>query len=295
MTVGQLRLVAVGDVHRSMLQDVRPIFGGVDVLLGRPQRSLDLERPGVVLPSVSIKNGVRYATLSFTDHLNVDLARRAGRLWSRPLDLEPAMQAVRDARKHADVVVVSVAWGTEHQTKPTPRQRRIAARLATAGADLIVGHLPDVMQPIEVLKSGTRRTVVAYSLGSLASDQVRHYQPEVHGALRGDPRDGAALKVSFAKVKTPKGNGATVIEDIAYEPLWTQETPAATRRLKIVPVVKAADMALVRLDALAQAEAALRSLLETQEEYRALAARRERIVRILGETQELNRQLKGAK
>ncbi len=47
--------------------------------------------------------------------------------------------AVRAARAHADVVVVDLHWGTELIQCPTLRQRTLAAELAEAGADVIVG------------------------------------------------------------------------------------------------------------------------------------------------------------
>lgn len=82
-------------------------------------------------------------------------------------------RAVRAARKQVDVVVVSFHWGVEHQHRPIPRQRHLARIAAKAGADLVLGHHPHVLQGFEVLPCGLlgRKTLVAYSLGNFVFDE----------------------------------------------------------------------------------------------------------------------------
>jgi poly-gamma-glutamate capsule biosynthesis protein CapA/YwtB (metallophosphatase superfamily) len=85
-----------------------------------------------------------------------------------PLDLRAASRAVACAAGQADLVIVSVHWGGEYQAAPSQRQRAVARALAEAGADLIVGHGPHVLQRMEWLEE----TLVAYSLGNLLFDQA---------------------------------------------------------------------------------------------------------------------------
>ncbi len=77
------------------------------------------------------------------------------------------------ARKEADLVVVSVHWGREYHALPDARQRALARMLARAGADVIIGHHPHVVQPLEWLTDNGRSTptLVAYSLGNFIFDQ----------------------------------------------------------------------------------------------------------------------------
>ena len=63
-----------------------------------------------------------------------------------------------------DVISVYVHWGYEYQTCPTSRQKSIARQLAEAGADIVVGSHPHVLQGIGK-KSGA---LVAYSLGNFS-------------------------------------------------------------------------------------------------------------------------------
>lgn len=60
-------------------------------------------------------------------------------------DVPRMVQAVREARKGADVVIVHLHWGEELNSCPLPRQQELARELVAAGADVIVGghaHVP---------------------------------------------------------------------------------------------------------------------------------------------------------
>jgi hypothetical protein len=70
--------------------------------------------------------------------------------------------AVRAARKAAEIVVVYLHWGVEGQGCPSGEQRRLAADLAAAGADAVVGTHAHLL-----LGGGyLGRTYVAYGLGN---------------------------------------------------------------------------------------------------------------------------------
>ena len=82
-------------------------------------------------------------------------------------DSSRAIEAVENLKKKADVVIVSLHWGNEYHKKPNRRQKRIAHQLIDAGADLILGHHPHVLQPIEEYQNG----IIVYSLGNFVFDQ----------------------------------------------------------------------------------------------------------------------------
>ena len=75
---------------------------------------------------------------------------------------ERVISAVSDAAEDADVVIVSIHWGSERHTCPTAEQIAVAGELFRAGATVLLGHHPHVMQPVEF--DGGR--LVAYSLGN---------------------------------------------------------------------------------------------------------------------------------
>lgn len=81
---------------------------------------------------------------------------------------------IQTARDLADVVIVCPHWGTEYQQEPSKYQRKFAAEMAEAGADLIIGTHPHVPQPVEWLTTQDgRRVLCYYSLGNYVSTQDR--------------------------------------------------------------------------------------------------------------------------
>lgn len=169
-------------------------------------------------PRILVRNGIRIAFLAWTDLFNLHLNRAGQGPWVNELDEEEASEAVRAARFQADAVVVSVHWGKEDQHEPTPRQREVASLLFEAGADLILGHHPHVLQPLEVSELGGRRVAVAYSLGNFISNQNRIYDAARMPLVQGDERDGIAVIATF----TRKVSGGVELEKIGYIPLWTE-------------------------------------------------------------------------
>ncbi len=61
-----------------------------------------------------------------------------------------------------DCLVVSLHWGFEYTEFPSPDQQRLARSLIDAGAHMVVGHHPHIVQGIEDYHAG----LIAYSLGN---------------------------------------------------------------------------------------------------------------------------------
>ena len=77
------------------------------------------------------------------------------------------------ARQEADFVIVFPHWGCEYLYEPIEAQRKWAAFFAEAGADLIIGTHPHVVQPVEWVERGDGgRTLCYYSLGNFISCQA---------------------------------------------------------------------------------------------------------------------------
>lgn len=69
---------------------------------------------------------------------------------------------VASARRQADYVIVSFHWGKEASSTVQDYQRKAAHNAIDAGADVIIGHHPHVLQGIELYKQG----IIFYSLGN---------------------------------------------------------------------------------------------------------------------------------
>jgi poly-gamma-glutamate capsule biosynthesis protein CapA/YwtB (metallophosphatase superfamily) len=169
-------------------------------------------------PRIVERQGIRIAFLAWTDLFNLGLNRQGQGPWVNGLEVEQASATVNQARAQADVVIVSLHWGVEDQHEPTPRQRQVAARLLASGADLILGHHPHVLQPLEVSTVAGRPVAVAFSLGNFISNQNRIYDPARMPLAAGDERDGAAVVATFRRTAADR----VALASIGYVPLWTE-------------------------------------------------------------------------
>lgn len=76
--------------------------------------------------------------------------------------VETMVAAVRAADEVADLVLVTIHWGTELDTEPRPDDRERAEAMIAAGADAIFGHHTHRLQPLEMLSG----VPVAWGLGN---------------------------------------------------------------------------------------------------------------------------------
>lgn len=88
--------------------------------------------------------------------------------------------------KQIDIVIVSVHFGREYPLYPGSLQKEMANSISDAGADIIIGHHPHVLQPAEwITNSRGKKTFVIYSLGNFYSGQKGLYR-QIGGALNLD-------------------------------------------------------------------------------------------------------------
>jgi poly-gamma-glutamate synthesis protein (capsule biosynthesis protein) len=122
-----------------------------------------------IAPAVIESKGVRFAFLAYTDPALVPVSYGAsdGRRGTVFMDLGVMIKDVAAARRDADVVIVSMHAGIEYRAKPDSKQVEFAHAAIDAGADLVIGHHPHVVQPIERYKGG----LIFYSLGNFIFDQ----------------------------------------------------------------------------------------------------------------------------
>jgi len=142
-------------------------------------------------PVNRVVNGIRLAFLAFDA--------------TGGFDLELAARAVRSRREAGAVVIVSIHWGAEYQSGASSSQEQIAAGLAGAGAALIWGHHPHVLQPAEWILDG--KTLVLYSLGNALFDQhgLEATRRSALVLVRLDPSGVQGLEVIPFKIDVQNG------------------------------------------------------------------------------------------
>ncbi len=160
-------------------------------------------------PTVVEREGLRVAFVAFTERTNDGPGRNANAVRvARVEEPERALAAVTAAREHADVVVAGVHWSRDFVRAVSDRQRQLARLLVDAGADLVVGTGPHLLQRVERTTSPRGDAIIAYSLGDLVSAYGSRYRHGVTPPASRTPnpqlddpaaRDGALLRVTFTR------------------------------------------------------------------------------------------------
>lgn len=81
--------------------------------------------------------------------------------------LKAFLDSITAAKEHHDFVVVHAHWGDEYKPLPNAPQQSIGHQIIDAGADLLIGHHPHVIETAEIYKD----RVIFYSLGNFIFDQ----------------------------------------------------------------------------------------------------------------------------
>jgi poly-gamma-glutamate synthesis protein (capsule biosynthesis protein) len=169
---------------------------------------------------VALPNGVKVASLAYSYGFNAHAAP-ADKPWAvNGIDAGKILaDAHRAKRAGADIVVLSLHWGTEYDHLATPAQRALAHKLlASPDVDLILGDHAHVVQPMQ--KIGDKWVI--YCMGNLVA---RHEKPI------DDSREGVLAEFTFTEV-APHRFRTTRAE---ATPLWMQLEP----RLRLLDLPRA--------------------------------------------------------
>lgn len=83
------------------------------------------------------------------------------------VSIDDTLAEIERLKARVDLIVVVPHWGAEYKLGIQPRLQQQARRLIDAGADIILGGHPHVIEPIEIYKG----RLIAYSLGNFIFDQ----------------------------------------------------------------------------------------------------------------------------
>ena len=112
-------------------------------------------------------NGITYTLLSYTYGTNGIPVPSGKEYLCNVFTEEMLIEDITAARNLVDILIVSMHWGTEYTHTPTETQEELAQFLADLDVDLVIGHHPHVIQPVQWIDD----TLVYYSLGNLISAQ----------------------------------------------------------------------------------------------------------------------------
>jgi Bacterial capsule synthesis protein PGA_cap len=143
---------------RSLLDELRvPHFGA----------GMNLDE--AVAPAIVEVQGLRLAFLAAADERSGPYRFAAEDQWGvAPLDIDRLARQIQSLREQVHHVIVSVHWGEERFLVPSPLQIEQSHAMIEAGASIVLGHHPHVLQGLE----SYRGAPIIYSLGNFLADDV---------------------------------------------------------------------------------------------------------------------------
>ncbi len=139
------------------------------------------------------------------------------------LEKDKVLADIAALRPEVDVLVLILHWGVEYTPKPTTEQTETAYEFFEAGADVILGSHPHVIQDMEIIRIKDKDRFVVYSMGNFISHQI--------GQKR---NSGVLLKIKFVQEVL---NGDTVLDSISYIPTYSHHYyENGKMHFRVVPV-----------------------------------------------------------
>lgn len=178
-------------------------------------------------PLIIEKNNIKLGILAYTYGTN-GMTTPAGRSYLvNRIDKQLMQQDIAKAKAAGvDLVVVAMHFGNEYQRKPSTYQKDNVDFLFSAGADIILGSHPHVVQPYEIrtipnADGTTRKGVVIYSLGNFISNQ------------RDNPTDiGGILSINIVK-----SDNKIDIKETSFIPTYVHRYYTGSKRVyNVIPM-----------------------------------------------------------
>jgi len=155
-------------------------------------------------------NSIRIAILAYSENTNGLPIPSDKKFSINLIDEEVIKRDILNARmKNAEVVLVHFHYGSEYNREPSDYQKEIVRKTIEAGADIIIGGHPHVIQPFDYFKTNNAKLdsgFVAYSLGNFISNQRWRYSDA-----------GVILNLEISKNIT---KDSVFISEVEYLPTW---------------------------------------------------------------------------
>ncbi|TCK98256.1 poly-gamma-glutamate synthesis protein (capsule biosynthesis protein) [Natranaerovirga hydrolytica] len=155
--------------------------------------------------------------------------------------IQSMIEEVNAIHEAVDITIVSIHFGNEYHAFPNQYQKDIVDALFDAGADVILGSHPHVLQPIEIREikedDKTRTGVAIYSLGNFISSQMYSQEQPYNKDI------GVILDIHFEK----NHHSDTIIKGISFVPTLTKWTQEAISVIPVREVYETMDSTQIKL------------------------------------------------
>lgn len=150
------------------------------------------------------------------------------------INQEAITSDVAEAKEVSDVIVINLHFGTEYERMPNEEQKELVQYVADLGVDIVIGHHPHVLQPMEWVegKNGNK-TFVVYSLGNFLSGQDEFYR-----------RIGGMVELTVEKT-VEKGEEKIEVINPKFLPTFVDYNERGPKNYRVLPLYKVTDSELV--------------------------------------------------
>ncbi len=169
--------------------------------------------------------GCRIAILAYTYGLNGLVLPKNTPVAVNMLDPLQIKNDIAVAKSEgAQLVLVALHFGEEYRATPTQAQIQLAQEVLQAGADVIIGHHPHVLEPVVFYNQTVEKNkLISYSLGNFVSGQI--------GIER-----NTSIILNLHFTLDPETKEAH-LEMASYIPVWTHRYNVNSRpAFRVVPI-----------------------------------------------------------
>lgn len=128
------------------------------------------------------KKHIKIAMLNYTYGMNGFTLPSGKEYMVNTINEKKILEDIKNAKDVSDFIIVFLHWGSEYQYTENQNQKALAKKCAQAGADLLIGTHPHVLQPVEWITADNKnRMLCYYSLGNYVSSM--DYTDRVLGGM----------------------------------------------------------------------------------------------------------------
>lgn len=182
--------------------------------------------PGTIIKIKGVSIGLMgYTLLMNLPHSIKELYPRVNYIQNLA-EINEMITDIKNFSKRCDLLIISMHWGDEYYQKANPYITHLIEKISHAGADIILGHHPHVLQKVLTINKPNNRdspgkTLVFQSLGNFISNQGAGSETDKDLSKR----ESAIFYVNVIMKWYQDDKGKTHISrefKWNYLPLWTQ-------------------------------------------------------------------------
>ncbi|EGW37225.1 CapA family protein [Desulfosporosinus sp. OT] len=176
-------------------------------------------------PLIKTIRGVKIGYIAYTYGTNgIPLPKDAPYLVNL-LSPDKILADISHLRRQVDILVLVLHWGEEYRQQPTDQQKELAHRFVEAGADVILGSHPHVIEPMEICNIKGKNKFIIYSMGNFISAQ--------NGLER---NSGIVLNLKFRK---DFDSDITTLTEATYIPTFSHPYQSnGNLQYRVVPIAE---------------------------------------------------------